>query len=133
MNTITISNPSQIKGQRVKKEVEKLIKKGVKTNEIQLVMSFICDAPELIINDFRKLKNQIAFNNSNIQKMKINKLYANWDIFRGKVTVYITTFENNVKRALKYDEQGYFFILNKEKNYITEQIDINRINNFINF
>ena len=66
MKTITISNPFQIKGQRVKKEVEKLIKKGVKTNEINLSMSFICDAPELIINDFRKLKNQIAFNNSNI-------------------------------------------------------------------
>ena len=66
MNTITISNPSQIKGQRVKKEVEKLIKKGVKTNEINLSMSFICDAPDLILNDFRKLKNQIAFNNSNI-------------------------------------------------------------------
>ena len=64
MNTITISNPLQIKGQRVKKEVEQLIKSGAKTNEIQLVMSFICDAPDLIINDFRKLKNQIAFINN---------------------------------------------------------------------
>ena len=65
--------------------------------------------------------------------MKINKLFANWDIFRGKVTVYITTFENNVKRALKSDSKGYFFILNKEKNYITNKSEIERINNFINF
>ena len=65
--------------------------------------------------------------------MKINKLLANWDIFRGKFNVYITTFQNNVKRALKVDYKGYFFILNKEKNYITEQSEINRINEFINF
>ena len=64
--------------------------------------------------------------------MKINKLFANWDYFSGKVTVYITTFQNNVKRCLYEDSDGYFFILNKEKNYITEQIEINRINEFIN-
>lgn len=67
------------------------------------------------------------------KKMKINKLLANWDIFRGKATVYITTFNNDVKRALKCDSKGFYFILNKEKNYITEQSEINRINEFINF
>ena len=67
------------------------------------------------------------------KKMKINKLFVNWDIFRGKVTVYITTFNNDVKRTLKCDEQGYYFLLNKEKERITDQSDINRINNFINF
>ena len=64
MNTIKISKPSEIESKRVKKEVEKLIKSGVKTNEINLQMSFICDAPELILNDFRKIKNHIAFNNN---------------------------------------------------------------------
>lgn len=64
MNTITIKTPTQINSIRVKKEVEKLIKSGVKTNEINLQMSFICDAPELILNDFRKIKNHIAFNNN---------------------------------------------------------------------
>ena len=66
MNTITISNPFQVKSKRVKKDVEKLIKSGIKTNEINLQMNFICDDPGLILNDFRKLKNHIAFNNSNI-------------------------------------------------------------------
>ena len=65
--------------------------------------------------------------------MKINKLFVNWDIFRRKTTVYITTFQNNVKRVLKRDSKGYFFILNKEKNYITNKSEIERINNFINF
>ena len=64
MNTITISKPSEVTSKRVKKEVEKLIKSGVKTNEIILQMSFICDAPELILNDFRKIKNHIAFINN---------------------------------------------------------------------
>ena len=63
MTTITIFKPSEIRSTRVKKEVEKLIKNGTKTNEIQLVMSFICDCPDLIMNDFRKLKNHISFNN----------------------------------------------------------------------
>lgn len=64
MNTITIKTPTQINSIRVKKEVEKLIKSGVKTNEINLQMNFICDAPELILNDFRKIKNHIAFINN---------------------------------------------------------------------
>ena len=64
MKTITISKPSEVTSKRVKKEVEKLIKSGVKTNEINLQMSFICDAPELILNDFRKIKNHIAFINN---------------------------------------------------------------------
>lgn len=63
MITIELNTPKQINSIRVKKEVENLIKRGTKTNEIFLKMNFICDAPELIINDFRKLKNQIAFNN----------------------------------------------------------------------
>lgn len=64
METITISTPNGVNSIRVKKEVEKLIKSGVKTNEINLQMNFICDSPELIINDFRKLKNHIALNNN---------------------------------------------------------------------
>jgi hypothetical protein len=64
MNTIELNKPAELNSSRVKKEVENLIKKGTKTNEINLRMNFICDAPELIINDFRKLKNHIALNNS---------------------------------------------------------------------
>lgn len=64
MNLITIETPKQINSIRVKKEVENLIKNGVKTNEINLRMNFICDCPESIINDFRKLKNHIALNNN---------------------------------------------------------------------
>ena len=64
MKTITIKTPTQINSIRVKKEVEKLIKSGVKTNEINLQMNFICDSPELILNDFRKIKNHIAFINN---------------------------------------------------------------------
>ena len=67
------------------------------------------------------------------KKMKINELFCHWDVYNSKVCVYITTFDNNVKRALKSDKRGYFFIMNKEKNYITEQSEINRINEFINF
>lgn len=64
METITINTPNGVNSIRVKKEVEKLIKSGIKTNEINLRMNFICDSPELIINDFRKLKNHIALNNN---------------------------------------------------------------------
>ena len=64
MKIIVINTPLEVKSKRVKKEVEKLIKIGIKTNEINLQMNFICDAPELILNDFRKLKNHIAFNNN---------------------------------------------------------------------
>ena len=64
METITINTPNGVNSIRVKKQVEKLIKSGVKTNEINLQMNFICDFPELIINDFRKLKNHIALNNN---------------------------------------------------------------------
>jgi len=64
METITINTPNGVNSIRVKKQVEKLIKSGTKTNEINLRMNFICDSPELIINDFRKLKNHIALNNN---------------------------------------------------------------------
>ena len=64
MKTITINTPNGVNSIRVKKQVEKLIKSGTKTNEINLRMNFICDAPEIIINDFRKLKNHIALNNN---------------------------------------------------------------------
>ena len=64
MKTITINTPNGVNSIRVKKQVENLIKSGIKTNEINLRMNFICDSPELIINDFRKLKNHIALNNN---------------------------------------------------------------------
>ena len=66
MKIIVINTPLEVKSKRVKKDVEKLIKSGIKTNEINLQMNFICDDPGWILNDFRKLKNHIAFNNSNI-------------------------------------------------------------------
>lgn len=63
---------------------------------------------------------------------KINKLFAVWQPFEMKRSIYLTTFANNVKRALKLDEQGFYFILNKEKERITEAADIERINQFLN-
>lgn len=63
---------------------------------------------------------------------KINKLFAVWQPFEMKRSIYLTTFANDVKRALKLDEQGFFFILNKEKERITDQSEIERITNFLN-
>lgn len=63
---------------------------------------------------------------------KINKLFAVWQPFEMKRNIYLTTFANDVKRALKLDEQGFYFILNKEKERITDQSEIKRINNFLN-
>jgi hypothetical protein len=63
---------------------------------------------------------------------KINKLFAVWQPFEMKRSIYLTTFANDVKRALKLDEQGFYFILNKEKERITEAADIERINQFLN-
>jgi len=63
---------------------------------------------------------------------KINKLFANWNLFTGVTSFYITTFQNEVKRALKCDDEGFFFILNKEKERINSPIDIERIEQFLN-
>ena len=59
--------------------------------------------------------------------IKINKLIAVWQPFEMKRSIYLTTFANEVKRALKLDEQGFYFILNKEKERITDQSEIERI------
>lgn len=64
--------------------------------------------------------------------IKINKLIAVWQPFEMKRSIYLTTFANEVKRALKLDEQGFYFILNKEKERITDQSEIERIKQFIN-
>ena len=61
MNYIKINKPSEVKSKRVKNEIEKLYREGVKMNEIKLQMSFICDAPDLIAKDFQVIKNHIAF------------------------------------------------------------------------
>lgn len=64
---------------------------------------------------------------------KINKLFAKYDHFHAIPTgVYITTFKSETKRSLQQDEQGYFFILNKEKERITDSKDIERIEQFLN-
>ena len=64
---------------------------------------------------------------------KINKLFIKYDHFSTNCKgIYITTFQNNVKRSLQRDNEGFFFILNKEKERITEAADIERITNFLN-
>lgn len=50
----------------------------------------------------------------------------------GQIYIYPKGFEYK-KFILRSDNLGYFFILNKEKSYITEQSEIKRINEFINF
>lgn len=64
---------------------------------------------------------------------KINKLFVSYDMFHACITgVYITTFSSETKRSLKQDEQGFYFILNKEKERITDSQDIERIEQFLN-
>ena len=64
---------------------------------------------------------------------KINKLFALWQPFEMKRTIYITTFANDVKRRLKMDSEGFYgFILNKEFERITDAQEIERINQFLN-
>lgn len=63
---------------------------------------------------------------------KINKLLAQWQPFEMKRSIYITTFKNDVKRSLQRDNEGFFFILNKEKERITDVQEIERINEFLN-
>ena len=66
-------------------------------------------------------------------KPKINKLFALWQPFEMKRSIYITTFANDVKRRLKMDSEGFYgFILNKEFERITDAQEIERINQFIN-
>lgn len=63
---------------------------------------------------------------------KINKLFAVWQPFEMKRSIYLTTFANDVKRSLQRDSEGFFFILNKEKERINDVQDIERITNFLN-
>ena len=64
---------------------------------------------------------------------KINKLFIKYDHFTTRCEgIYLTTFANEVKRALKRDEQGFYFILNKEIERITDAQEIERINQFLN-
>ena len=66
-------------------------------------------------------------------KPKINKLFALWQPFEMKRSIYITTFANGVKRRLKMDSEGFYgFILNKEFERITDAQEIERINQFLN-
>lgn len=64
---------------------------------------------------------------------KINKLFIKYDHFSTNCEgIYITTFKNDVKRSLCKDSTGFFFILNKEIERITDVQDIERINEFLN-
>ena len=65
---------------------------------------------------------------------KINKLFINYTYFSAnpKKTCYITTFKNDVKRSLQRDSEGFFFIMNKDIERITDVQDIERINQFLN-
>lgn len=64
---------------------------------------------------------------------KINKLFIKYDHFSTNCEgIYITTFQNNVKRSLQRDSEGFYFILNKEKQRITDPQEIERITNFLN-
>jgi hypothetical protein len=64
---------------------------------------------------------------------KINKIFIKYNHFWAIQTgVYITTFESNRKRSLKSDLNGYFFTLNGMVERITNEAEIQRINEFIN-
>ena len=68
----------------------------------------------------------------NFSDTKINKLLAEGQPFEMKRSIYITTFQNNVKRSLCKDSEGFFFILNKDIERITDPEEIERITNFLN-
>ena len=57
---------------------------------------------------------------------KINKLFAVWQPFEMKRSIYLTTFANDVKRALKLDEQGFYFIYEVGKIVKVENFNTNR-------
>lgn len=64
---------------------------------------------------------------------KINKLFVRYNHFHACITgIYITTFSSETKRSLQQDKLGFFFILNKEKERITDSQDIERIEQFLN-
>ena len=63
---------------------------------------------------------------------KINKLFAVWQPFEMKRSIYLTTFANDVKRALRKDSKGFYFILNNEIERITDAQEIERIKQFLN-
>lgn len=64
---------------------------------------------------------------------KINKLFVNYQHFGAiQKGVYLTTFSSETKRSLQQDKQGFYFILNKEKERITDSQDIERIEQFLN-
>lgn len=60
---IELNDPKSINGEKLKNDIDFLIQKGVKTNEIILCCTFI--APENVLNEifskFRKLKNKARF------------------------------------------------------------------------
>lgn len=65
--------------------------------------------------------------------MKINKIFVNYQHFGAiQKGVYLTTFSSETKRSLQQDKTGYYFILNKEKERITDTDEIKRINEFLN-
>jgi len=66
-NYITINRPNQVNNIGVKKQVEQLVKNGVRSTDILLKMEFVCSDSDLkIISDkFRVLKNHAFFNHAN--------------------------------------------------------------------
>lgn len=59
---ITLSTPTSVKSDKVKKEIEKHLKSGKKTSEILWKLNGVTteSVASKISDDFRKLKNQIA-------------------------------------------------------------------------
>jgi len=64
---ITIENPKQIDSIKVKLQIEKLAKEGVKSTNILLCMSFcVTDIlSKKIVDKFKVIKNHIYFNLNN--------------------------------------------------------------------
>ena len=58
---IWIHEPKDIKNPTVKQHIQTLLAAGYKTFEIGLTLAFQTDKPEAIFNDFRIIKNKVAF------------------------------------------------------------------------
>lgn len=60
MILIGLDYPKQLRSKTFANKLTAFLKE-YKTNEVHLLMKFVCDNPEQIANEFKVLRNKIAF------------------------------------------------------------------------
>ena len=68
---VTLKNPKSIDSKSIETEIRKYVEAGFKTSEIQCILEFIGsdESIQLILNEFRKKVNRIAFE---VRPFKVN-------------------------------------------------------------